>query len=372
MIEFEVHRPIKQPSGESELCPACRQPLLRLAAFCSNCGQAHPHPARSWSQDWSGPQLHGCSASRDLLALQAQQSLWLLDLAQGHRVAQIHCSESIVHSQLEDSFCHLWTAQVYQRLSLTPLLNGRQTRAKQQSYLPLPGPGLILPQAGPGGQWAWPAEGQLQRVLPSMQRASPIGLEGECLALTSWQGFWVVADRSGLRWWDHQSGQLQQVERWNSPPRSLCSHPQGVLGLDEAGQVWLSLPTGRHCLLHQPSRPGFSICAGGSYVLLCQGREIAILHLQGARWQSLSLPQACVLPALISQNQALLTSYEGSLYQLQIEPEPVRVLTALRLFDSPEPYTQPVAWNGHQVVWLSAENQLVSRPFPAPLPGPTP
>jgi hypothetical protein len=311
---------------------------------------------------------HGEADSIDCLLVHStvvaatRSSGWLdlYSLQSGALLQRIRLRKPVQAAALLDN---LWVGLAQDQVEvvhLTPLLCQDACRYDRNSNFSSGGE-LASPLAQDSQRLFWVARQQLvcyQARPQGLQKQWQALLPGPSPGLALW-GEWVFAlvERS-LFQFDARSG--EQLNRTELPfqPQALKQAGDALWISGREGDLWKwkggELTRG----WAGPSRRSYQFGANPSHVVLCAGRTVLNLNLNSGRQCSLELPQPCVLAPLLGENWALLSSYEGMLYQLALDQESPRVVQARRPFTSFEPTTVQPLIAGDRVVLAGPEGQL--------------
>jgi hypothetical protein len=247
-------------------------------------------------------------------------------------------------------------------IHLTPLLTGDACRFNRNSKLALDGP-LRSPIACFGQRAAWisgpnllAVEARPQGLLEIWRRPAPSEI---CAVLWNEQGLWAL-QKQLLLWLDPQDGRL--IQEWQLPFVALDFKAVGpwLLIGGERGELFKICDNQGHWLRPADDKVCFALAVAPQLAAFSRGRSLLFVDLVTARSRTLELPQACVLPLILSQQWALVTSSEGMLYEIDLQGGLAQIRAAHRPFTSFEPTTTAPVITGNKVLLAGPDGQLAA------------
>jgi len=352
---------------------ACRQcgfdKARVLDRFCRNCGADRTRqdalPGRVllseiWSRQLPQP-MSGIWANHSILAApDLAGKLWLGNLLNGE-ILHVHDLPGPPESAaLVDN---LFVSAAQDRLDvvhLTPLLHQDPCRFDRNARLQLPGRlASALHQGGDcvalvAGQYLVTYRVDPQGLHENWRRKLSAPCQG--LAMAGSQ-LYLVSDKT-LFELNLSDGSAVHSVLLPFDPLGLRSNRQEIWLASSSGELYRYRQGRLQRAWAGQSGPCYAFEVSAEHALLSGGRKLQILKLQSGRQFTLEVPQACVLPALVGPNWALLSCYEGMLYLLSLHQEPPRVVHARRPFTSFEPITLSPLLCGSRLVMAGPEGQL--------------
>jgi len=250
-----------------------------------------------------------------------------------------------------------WNDRQLRIWHLTPLLYGDPCRIDRNATLPLAAPLQCNPAHRPG-ELLWAAGNSLecwQWQLSGLERRwrRPVR---QLRGLLGWGQDWLSLESNAIQLWCGASG--DPLQRWplEGDLSDWCLLPERLLLLTRQGTVWKFQGNRLQSLWSQPEI-SFSLNCAGRHLVITQGMRVRTLALDSGQASSLELLHPCVVKPLVHSSWALLPSYDGILYQLNLKARP-SVVGAHTLYSSFEPTTRPCQLWGHRLFSLSPEGRL--------------
>lgn len=349
-------------------CRNCETEQPVLARFCRHCRSdltQSAAPARPvqlkecWSQN-SPDTVEFVLASHSLVAAaRSGGRVDLFALRDGQPLTHLEFSQTLESAALLDNLLvGVWSNRV-EVAHLTPRLTGDPCRYDRGRRSEVSGP-LASPLTASGLHVVWKAGRELVCWVARPQGLEPLWrrpLERDCLGLCLHEEEVLFLWEWGVQRFALADGQPTGTHELNFRPVALRCQGDSLWVAGDGGELW------RHQRgLWQPAWPavgrGYSFAVDAGHALVSAGRKLHVLNLESGRRHSLELPQPCVLAPLLSQSTALLASYEGMLYQLDLDQEQPRVVLARRPFTSFEPTTVQPLLVGDRLVLAGPEGQV--------------
>lgn len=247
-------------------------------------------------------------------------------------------------------------------IHLTPLLTGDPCRFDRNSKLALDGP-LRSPITCFGQKAAWisgphllAVEARPQGLFELWRHPAPSEI---CSLMWNEQGLWVL-QKQLLLWLDPQHGSL--IQEWKLPFVALDLKAVGpwLLIGGERGELFKIFDSQGHWLRPADDKVCFALTASSQLAAFSRGPSILFVDLVTARSRTLELPQPCVLPLILNQQWALVTSSEGMLYEVDLQGGLASIRGAHRPFTSFEPTTTAPVMTGNKVILAGPDGQLAA------------
>lgn len=302
-------------------------------------------------------------ADGPLLALaRASHEIEVWDHCSGFRLGSVALDQRVLALELVDQLLLAFSEKALRVIHLTPTLQGDACRHQRDAHHHFP-QSLQCAPVREGKRLVWLQGEQLQ-----LWQAQPQGLEclwsvpwrGECHSLSFRSAQVAVAGSHSLDILQADTGERLQRWRLEQPGCRLASTDSALWLADRGGNLWRCSPQGPQ-KVSASTRPhshfGFALCE--SHALFTCGRHLEVVHLASARRHTLELPQPCLLDPLLGPGWAILSSYDGMLYRLQLESGPPQVVEAWRPFHSFEPSLTAPLLLARQLILAGPEGQLL-------------
>lgn len=345
-----------------------------MARFCRSCGQSLrgqtrlrqelAFPQKLWDApvklrlDWplwvDGPLL---------VAFTAEEQLAFLHRPSGTLVELSPALPGLVQGFLADFLFLGFLPDRLEVIHLTPYLTGDPCRVRRGSRRPLSHlPDLPAACSQEGDRLAWFSDGKLHSfhilaggLVPAWQRPW-----GEACQQMLWhkKDLWLV-EAQALSQLAGDSGHL--IKRWPLPFACLeAVDCEGILVVGgQQGEVWLLRNPDEDIWLlpASPSR-AYALAADRQRAIFSRGRTLLAADLESGRSWDLELPLSCTLPARLTPQQALITSANGTLLQVQFHGGRPSLGWSFRPFSSLEPNLHAPLLEDGMLLWASPEGQL--------------
>lgn len=297
-----------------------------------------------------------------LATLGEDHCVHLWEAETGHLLARTRALQGIQFACLMDSLLLAICPDRVEVVHLTPLLTGDACRFDRNSKLALQGP-LHSKVACRGQLAAWVSGPQLLAM-----EARPQGLcqlwrrpaASEVRSLVwNHDGLWVLQKNRLLCF---KSSDGSPLGEWELPfdALDLKAVDSYLLIGGERGELFKIVNQQGHWLRPADGKACFALSVSPQLAALSRGRDLLFVDLHTARSRTLELPQPCVLPLLLQQDWAILTSSEGMLYQVDLQGGLARIREARRPFTSFEPTTTAPVLIRDKVLMAGPDGQLAA------------